>query len=109
MPKAAAESRRDSAKKETGRKKRPVPEELEAARDQAKERLDTAQKAQEREKAYYRADTEVYQSLKPVMEERKKVMDEHRRLDELYNLLAGNVTGSRMDIETFVVSKDTTD
>ena len=23
------------------------------------------------------------------MEERKKVMDEHRRLDELYNLLAG--------------------
>ena len=100
--KAAAESRRDSAKKETGRKKRPVPEELEAARDQAKERLDTAQKAQEREKAYYRADTEVYQSLKPVMEERKKVMDEHRRLDELYNLLAGNVTGSRMDIETFV-------
>lgn len=100
--KAAAESRRDSAKKETGRKKQPVPEELEAARDQAKERLDTAQKAQEREKAYYRADTGVYQALKPVMEERKKVMDEHRRLDELYNLLAGNVTGSRMDIETFV-------
>lgn len=100
--KAAAESRRDSAKKETGRKKQPVPEELEAARDQAKVRLDEAQKAQDREKGYYRADTGVYQALKPVMEERKKVMDEHRRLDELYNLLAGNVTGSRMDIETFV-------
>lgn len=100
--KAAAESRRDSAKKETGRKKQPVPEELEAARDQAKARLDEAQKAQDREKGYYRADTGVYQVLKPVMEERKKVMDEHRRLDELYNLLAGNVTGSRMDIETFV-------
>lgn len=100
--KAAAESRRDSAKKETGRKKQPVPEKLEAARDQAKARLDEAQKAQDREKGYYRADTGVYQALKPVMEERKKVMDEHRRLDELYNLLAGNVTGSRMDIETFV-------
>ena len=100
--KAAAESRRDSAKKETGRKKQPVPEELEAARDQAKARLDEAQKAQDRAKGYYRADTGVYQALKPVMEERKKVMDEHRRLDELYNLLAGNVTGSRMDIETFV-------
>ena len=100
--KAAAESRRDSAKKETGRKKQPVPEELEAARDQAKACLDEAQKAQDREKGYYRADTGVYQALKPVMEERKKVMDEHRRLDELYNLLAGNVTGSRMDIETFV-------
>ena len=100
--KAAAESRRDSAKKETGRKKQPVPEELEAARDQAKARLDEAQKAQDREKGYYKADTGVYQALKPVMEKRKKVMDEHRRLDELYNLLAGNVTGSRMDIETFV-------
>ncbi len=100
--KAAAQSRRDQAKKETGRKKRPVLQELEAARDQAKDRLDTAQKAQEREKAYYRANLDVYQSLQPVLEERKKVMDEHRRLDELYNLLAGNVTGSRMDIETFV-------
>lgn len=100
--KAAAESRRDLAKKETGRKKQPVPEELEAARNQAKERLDTAQKVQEREKAYYRVNTDVYRSLKPVMEERKKIMDDHRRLDELYNLLAGNVTGSRMDIETFV-------
>lgn len=100
--KAAAESRRDSAKKETGRKKRPVPEDLEAARDQAKVRLDEAQKARDRENGYYRADTDVYQALNPVMEKRKKVMDDHRRLDELYNLLAGNVTGSRMDIETFV-------
>ena len=100
--KAAAESRRDSAKKAVGRKKRPVPEELEAARDQAKARLDEALKAQEREKEYYKADIAVCQSLEPVMDERKKVMDEHRRLDELYNRLAGNVTGSRMDIETYV-------
>ena len=100
--KAAAESRRDSAKKAVGRKKRPVPEELEAARDQAKARLDEALKAQEREKEYYKADIAVCQSLEPVMDERKKVMDDHRRLDELYNRLAGNVTGSRMDIETYV-------
>ena len=77
-------------------------EELEGAREQAKARLDEALKAQEREKEYYKADIAVCQSLEPVMDERKKVMDEHRRLDELYNRLAGNVTGSRMDIETYV-------
>ena len=44
----------------------------------------------------------MYDSLKPVMEERGKIMEEHRRLDDLYNLLSGNVTGSRMDIETYV-------
>ena len=29
-------------------------------------------------------------------------MEEYRRLDDLYNLLAGKVTGARMDIETYV-------
>ena len=100
--KAAALKQKNMAEQEVGRKNRPVPEELEAARDQAKLRLDTARKAQEKERAYFRANEEVYEALKPVMEERKKIMDEHRRLDALYNQLAGNVSGSRMDIETFV-------
>ena len=38
----------------------------------------------------------------PKMNERSRIMEEHRRLDDLYNLLAGKVTGSRMDIETYV-------
>lgn len=29
-------------------------------------------------------------------------MEEHRRLEELYNMLAGKVSGARMDIETYV-------
>ena len=29
-------------------------------------------------------------------------MEEHRRLDDLYNLLGGKVSGGRMDIETYV-------
>lgn len=61
----------------------------------ARARLDEA-------RSYYKTDAAVYESLKPVMEERGKIMEEHRRLDELYNLLSGNVTGSRMDIETYV-------
>ena len=36
------------------------------------------------------------------MEARGRVMEEHRRLDDLCNLLGGNVSGRRMDIETYV-------
>lgn len=44
----------------------------------------------------------VCEALMPKMAERSKIMEEHRRLDDLYNLLAGKVTGARMDIETYV-------
>ena len=37
------------------------------------------------------------------MEARKKVVDEHTKLDTLYRLVSGNVTDNRMDLETFVL------
>ena len=36
------------------------------------------------------------------MTERGRIVEEYRRLEDLYNLLAGKVSGARMDIETFV-------
>ena len=66
------------------------------------ERLEAVRASEEEAKACYRTNKTVYDSLKPVMEERGKIMAEHKRLDDLYNLLSGNVTGSRMDIETYV-------
>ena len=50
----------------------------------------------------YKVNHQVCEALMPKMAERSKIMEEHRRLDELYNLLAGKVTGARMDIETYV-------
>ena len=38
----------------------------------------------------------------PIMTERGRIVEEYRRLEDLYNLLAGKVSGARMDIETFV-------
>lgn len=100
--KTAAQTRMSAALKATDGKTRPVPEELEAQRDEARELRDRAQSVHEKEKAYLRANEAVYRALRPVMEERRKIMEEHRRLDDLYSLLSGNVTGARMDIETFV-------
>ena len=36
------------------------------------------------------------------MEERRRVVEEHTRLDTLYSLVSGKVTGARMDLETYV-------
>ena len=100
--KTAAMSRRDSAKDAIGGQDRPVPDELKNAAETAEKELKSAQARLEDAKGYYKTNASVYDSLKPVMEERRKIMEEHRRLDDLYNLLSGNVTGSRMDIETYV-------
>ena len=100
--KTAAMSRRDSAKAAIGGQDRPVPEVLKNAAETAEKELKDAQSRLEEARNYYKANVSVYDSLKPVMEERGKIMEEHRRLDDLYNLLSGNVTGSRMDIETYV-------
>ena len=100
--KAAAVSRRDTAKAAIGSQDRPVPDELKNAAETAEKEMKGSQIRLEDARAYYKANAAVYDSLKPVMEERGKIMEEHRRLDDLYNLLSGNVTGSRMDIETYV-------
>lgn len=56
----------------------------------------------ERYAEMYKTNHRVCEALMPKMAERSKIMEEHRRLDDLYNLLAGKVTGARMGIETYV-------
>ena len=100
--KAAAESLKHTAETAISGRKRPQPEELERAKNAAEMRMEEAQAKLEELKEYYRENAGVYQVLEPVMEARGRVMEEHRRLDDLCNLLGGNVSGRRMDIETYV-------
>ena len=41
-------------------------------------------------------------ALSARMEKRQEVIKEHARIDALYRMTSGNVSGSRMDLETFV-------
>ena len=100
--KAAAESLYSASKKAIDGREKPVLEELEAAKMSAERRADEALKELEEIRGYYRENTRVYQALEPVMEKRGRIMEKHRKLDDLYNLLGGKVSGGRMDIETFV-------
>ena len=63
--------------------------------EQAKEVLD--QKSRE-----YRTNKDVYDQLALEISGRRKLVEEHARISSLYNLTAGNVSGSRMDLETYV-------
>ncbi len=97
-----AEGAAETAKKAIGDRKKPVLEELEAAKNAAEGRLKEAQTALERLKEDYRADHDAYDALAPKMEERSRIITAYTGIDSLYNRLAGKVTGARMDIETFV-------
>lgn len=100
--KASAESIYASAKESIGEQKRPVLEELGNAKTEAEQELEEAKRIFEQYKEDYKSNSDAYNALAPKMEERGRIMEECRRIETLYNLLAGKVTGARMDIETFV-------
>ena len=70
-------------------------EEAEAARVLAQEKFDLY-------KEQYKADKDSYDILTPQMDKRGKIIEKHAKLETLYKLLSGNMSGNRMDLETFV-------
>lgn len=100
--KALAQSRYETARKATAGREKPVPDRIREERDAAMETLQMQKEILAGLEEYEKTDVKVYSALKSMMEESGRVLAKYRKLDDLYNLLAGNVTGSRMDIETFV-------
>lgn len=100
--KVSAENMRDAAKKVIGEQKRPDAEETKRQWKEAEKTLDEVKAVQERWSGIYETDSKTYQALAPKMEERRAIVAEHAKLDRLYRLVSGNVSGSRMDLETYV-------
>ncbi len=93
---------RRSASEAIGDKPHP---DVEEAEGRLKEAETVRSKAREELKQWEQYETtarEVYRGLAPKMEERGRIVAEHTKLDGLYRILSGNVTGSRMDLETYV-------
>ena len=51
---------------------------------------------------YARVNSESYARLMPKIEERAQILKEHQQISDLYQRLSGNISGFRMDLETFV-------
>lgn len=93
---------RDSMKEYIGDRKPPVLEELRKAAEEAEERQRAAEADKNLCQSLLKTNQESYDSLAPKIEERQRTVAEHARLDGLYRMASGNVSGSRMDLETYV-------
>lgn len=99
---SAAGKQKAVAEKAIDGRVKPDMEQLCSERNVAEAAWKKEQALYERYAEMYKTNHRVCEALMPKTAERSKIMEEHRRLDDLYNLLAGKVTGARMDIETYV-------
>ena len=100
--KAAQQARRDSAKNAVGKVGRPVLEEIQKERDLAETEYLEAEKIYNQLRMDSKDDGGILAALSSRLEERKAVVEEHARIDALYRMTSGNVSGARMDLETYV-------
>ena len=100
--KAAQQARRDSAKNAVGEAGRPVLEEIQKEKDLAETEYLEAEKIYNQLRMDSKDDGEIFAALSSRLEERKAVVEEHTRIDALYRMTSGNVSGARMDLETYV-------
>lgn len=101
--KNSAENLYTFAKEHIGMQAKPILEIVKAEMEEAQEAFDDARELHEFYKQYASDNKRAYEDLEPRMEERRKVVEEHTKLETLYKLVSGNVTDSRMDLETFVL------
>ena len=99
---AAAAQMAAAAREAIGSRERPDMEKLQQLLEEAEAGRRQAEAVWEQDKTDYRADDQALKALEPRMEERRRIVEEHTRLDTLYSLVSGKVTGARMDLETYV-------
>ncbi|MST82091.1 AAA family ATPase [Bilifractor porci] len=89
------------AEKQIGGRKMPDMKNLRVRAAQAQNRCDAARQREKTAAGLYAGNRQALQALQSGKEKREAVIQEHIRLDTLYRLVSGNVSGSRMDLETF--------
>ena len=99
---ASAKSQKAAAMKSIGEAEKPDIEALNSQLEMAERAMLEAQTAQNQCMDIYQNNTKVLETLKPKMAERTQMMAALTQLETMYNLLAGKVSGARMDIETYV-------
>ena len=99
---ALAKSQQASAMQSIGEAEKPDIEALNSQLEVAERAMLEAQTVQNQCMDIYQNNTNVLETLKPKMAERTQMMAALTQLETMYNLLAGKVSGARMDIETYV-------
>ena len=100
--KKAAEGKAQSLTAAIGNRKPPVMDDIQKEPEDAEHRLKSADSLRDQIRSVYKDNKEADHILSPMLQERQKLVEEHGRIDHLYRLVSGNVSGSRMDLETYV-------
>ena len=100
--KAAAIAQKNAAGETIGDAQKPDLAKIKAEKEAAETAYQSAEKRYSQLKSDYKDNQEILTALSARMEKRKAVVEEHARIDALYRMTSGNVSGSRMDLETFV-------
>lgn len=100
--KKSAEGKSESLTAAIGNRKPPIMDDIQKEKEEAELRLKEAESLRDQLGSVYKDNGEVCRALAPMLKERQKLVEEHGRIDHLYRLVSGNVSGSRMDLETYV-------
>ena len=100
--KAAAIAQKKAASETIGEAQKPDLAKIKTEKEEAETVYQTAEKNYNHLKMDCKNNQEILTALSARMEKRKAVVEEHARIDALYRMTSGNVSGSRMDLETFV-------
>lgn len=99
--KAVADSSLKDALAGIDGKEKPQTGILETAANEAEDKLQTAKNLLDSARESYSANRNAVHQLEEQVDSRAAVMKEFTAIDTLYSVLAGKVSGSRMDIETY--------
>ena len=98
----ATKTKEQTLLKEIGDRKRPQTEALQQALCAAEEKLTILTEYLQKQSHELQENRYALQELSSSSEARRHTFSEYERLDRLYKQMSGNISGSRMDLETYV-------
>ncbi|MGN8886792.1 SbcC/MukB-like Walker B domain-containing protein [Blautia sp. HCP28S3_G10] len=98
----AARIQKESAAEAIGKAEKPDIKILQTQKETADQNYKNAEKIYNEKRQNLRDNKAVLSALSEKTDKRKTVLEEHRMIDTLYRMASGNVSGARMDLETYV-------
>ena len=98
----ATKTKKQTLLQEIGDRKKPQTEALQQALCAAEEKLTILTECLQKQSQELQENRYALQELSSSSEARRHIFSEYERLDRLYKQMSGNISGSRMDLETYV-------
>ena len=99
---AAAQAQKAAAQAAAGTEVRPDLKKLEQEKEEAEQKYQAVKIRYDKLRQEFNSNAEIQDILLGRLRNRTEVLEEHARIDALYRMASGNVSGARMDLETYV-------